>query len=70
MGADWEQAGDLFPNANVVSVDAAFRLHAEAWFSQHGIIITRVLTDDGGCYRSRDFTTALGPKIAHKRDLR
>ncbi len=46
---------------------AAFWLRAHAWFTDHQITITRVLTDNGACYRSRDFTTALGPNITHKR---
>ena len=39
---------------------AAFWQRAEAFFAAHDIAITRVLTDNGSCYRSRDFTTALG----------
>ena len=43
---------------------AAFWRRAHAWFTDHAITITRVLTDNGACYRSRDFATALGPNIA------
>jgi transposase InsO family protein len=45
---------------------ASFWLRAEAWFTSCGITVRRVLTDNGGCYRSRDFVAALGP-ITHKR---
>jgi transposase InsO family protein len=39
---------------------AAFWARAAAFFSAHGITVDRVLTDNGGCYRSRAFTRALG----------
>jgi transposase InsO family protein len=39
---------------------AAFWQRAEAFFAAHDITVTRVLTDNGSCYRSRDFNTALG----------
>ena len=45
---------------------AGFWLRARDWFAGHGITVRRVLTDNGSCYRSRDFTAALGP-ITHKR---
>jgi transposase InsO family protein len=45
---------------------AAFWRRAEAWFAGCGITVQRVLTDNGSCYRSRDFAAALGP-ITHKR---
>ncbi|HEU4912439.1 MAG TPA: IS481 family transposase [Actinomycetes bacterium] len=47
---------------------AAFWTRAHAWFAAHGIPVQRVLTDNGGCYRShlwRDTLTALG--IQHLR---
>jgi transposase InsO family protein len=47
---------------------AAFITRAHAWFTRHGITIARVLTDNGGCYRShlwRDTLTDLG--VTHKR---
>jgi hypothetical protein len=31
---------------------AGFLTRAHAWFADHGVIIQRVLTDNGGCYRS------------------
>lgn len=47
---------------------AAFWQRAQAFFSNHGITVARVLTDNGSCYRSRlwrDTLTAAG--IVHKR---
>jgi transposase InsO family protein len=44
---------------------AAFWKRAETWFRLHGIVVKRVLTDNGGCYRSREFNEALGD-IVHK----
>ena len=43
--------------------DSAFWVRANAFFESHGITVTRVLTDNGSCYRSRAFTTALGEAI-------
>lgn len=37
---------------------AAFCLRAVAFFSEHGICVERVLTDNGSCYRSRDWLAA------------
>jgi transposase-like protein len=31
---------------------AEFLARAPAWFADHGVVIQRVLTDNGGCYRS------------------
>jgi transposase InsO family protein len=45
---------------------AAFWTRAHAYFSSCGIAVTRVLTDNGSCYRSHVFRDALGP-IKHKR---
>jgi transposase InsO family protein len=45
---------------------AAFWLRAQAWFASYGIQVRRVLTDNGACYRSKDFAAALG-QIVHKR---
>jgi transposase InsO family protein len=39
----------------------AFWRRAEQFFKDHGIKVERVLTDNGSCYRSNDFTEALGP---------
>src|SRR5205085_8057239 len=38
---------------------AAFWHRAEAWFRAHGIIVERVLSDNGFCYGGRPFTNAL-----------
>jgi transposase InsO family protein len=38
----------------------AFWQRARSFFADHDITIERVLTDNGSCYRSRDFATALG----------
>jgi transposase InsO family protein len=46
---------------------AAFWTRANAFFTDHGIIVKRVLTDNGSCYRSTAFADALGPGIVHKR---
>jgi transposase InsO family protein len=39
---------------------AGFWLRAAAYFASMGIVVEGVLTDNGSCYRSRDFATALG----------
>jgi transposase InsO family protein len=44
---------------------AAFWRRAEAWFAAHGIVVERVLTDNGFCYRGQLFNEALGT-IVHK----
>ena len=47
--------------ANELGVTAAgFWDRATAFFARHGIDPERVLTDNGSCYRSREFATALG----------
>jgi transposase InsO family protein len=46
---------------------AAFWGRASAWLAHHGIVVRRVLTDNGSCYRSRVFADALGPTVTHKR---
>jgi transposase InsO family protein len=46
---------------------AAFWNRAATYFAGCGITVRRVLTDNGGCYRSIPFAQALGPDIAHKR---
>ncbi len=47
---------------------AAFWSRANAYFADAGITVRRVLTDNGACYRSRDFALALaGHAITHKR---
>jgi transposase InsO family protein len=44
---------------------AAFWRRAEAWFAAHGIVVERVLTDNGFCYRGRLFNEALG-QVKHR----
>ena len=46
---------------------AGFWARAHAFFAAHDITVRRVLTDNGSCYRSKEFASALGPEIAHKR---
>ncbi len=46
---------------------AGFWARANAFFAAHGITVRRVLTDNGSCYRSKEFAAALGPGITHKR---
>lgn len=47
--------------------------HATTWFTDHGVTIERVLTDNGSCYRShawRDACTDLGITPKHTRPYR
>ena len=46
---------------------AEFWRRANVFFAEHGIIVKRVLTDNGNCYRSQTFADALGSTISHKR---
>jgi transposase InsO family protein len=46
---------------------ADFWKRANAYFESVGITVTRVLTDNGSCYRSKLFAEALGEGIKHKR---
>jgi transposase InsO family protein len=43
-----------------------FWLRANAWFASNGIVVHKVLTDNGSCYRSHVFRDALGD-IEHRR---
>lgn len=45
---------------------AEFWLRANTWFTRNGIVVRKVLTDNGACYRSRTFAEALGD-IEHRR---
>jgi hypothetical protein len=45
---------------------AEFWTRASAWFLSCGITVHAVLTDNGSCYRSRDFAAALDT-VQHKR---
>jgi transposase InsO family protein len=47
---------------------AAFLARAHAWFAAAGITIERVLSDNGACYRSRNWAAVCAELgIAHKR---
>jgi transposase InsO family protein len=47
---------------------AGFMTRAISFFADHGVTIERVLTDNGSCYRSREFTAVLADAgIAHRR---
>ena len=46
----------------------AFWQRANAFFTDHGITVERVLTDNGACYKSKLFTQTLAAAgIAHKK---
>ena len=45
---------------------SAFWRPAQAFFAAVGIDVERVLTDNGSCYRSREFAAALGG-VVHSR---
>jgi transposase InsO family protein len=45
---------------------AGFWRRATAFFAALGVDVERVLTDNGSCYRSRDFAAALG-EVVHSR---
>jgi transposase InsO family protein len=45
---------------------AKFWSRANAWFTQCGITVEKVLTDNGSCYRSKAFAETLGA-IEHRR---
>jgi transposase InsO family protein len=45
-----------------------FWARARVWFAGHGITqITRVITDNGSCYRSKAFTRATSHAVRHQR---
>ena len=46
---------------------AAFWRRAHAFFADAGISVRAVMTDNGACYRSRDFAAALGQHVKHRR---
>ncbi len=46
---------------------AGFWRRAQAWFAAHGVVVQRVLSDNGFCYRGRLFNQALAEGgIAHR----
>jgi transposase InsO family protein len=54
---------EVHPNEQGTTA-AGFWTRAVEFFNDHGIGIERVLTDNGSCYRSRDFARALG-EVSH-----
>jgi transposase InsO family protein len=56
---------EVLPNEQAMTA-AEFWVRANAFFASHGIAVERVLTDNGACYRSGVFATALG-KVGHSR---
>lgn len=58
---------EILPDERAATA-AAFWSRAQAWFAGHGITVQAVLTDNGSCYRSRDFTGLLAVQgIRHRR---
>ena len=49
---------------------AGFWLRAEAFFRGHGVTVVEVLTDNGACYRSRDWAHALAATCTRHRRTR
>lgn len=45
---------------------ASFWARARAFFTDAGVTITGVMTDNGPCYRSHAFAEALGPSVKHR----
>ena len=45
---------------------AGFWTRAQAYFASADIVVRRVLTDNGSCYRSHAFADALGDNVTHK----
>lgn len=45
---------------------AGFWHRAQAFYASLGITVQRVMTDNGSCYRSKTFNTALGKSVKHK----
>jgi transposase InsO family protein len=47
---------------------AEFLARAKVWFAAHGIThIHRVVTDNGACYRSKDFARIVGKRTRHQK---
>jgi transposase InsO family protein len=49
---------EMLPDEKATSA-ACFLLRAADWFGRHGVTISRVMTDNGGCYRSHLFRTTV-----------
>ncbi|WGH89867.1 IS481 family transposase [Auritidibacter ignavus] len=56
---------EILPNERQDTA-AAFWQRAQAFFTDAGITVTAVITDNGSCYRSRLFNDTLGPEIKHR----
>jgi len=56
---------ELLPDEQAQTA-AEFWTRARTWFATHGVLVHRVLTDNGACYRSRLFAQALAG-TEHKR---
>lgn len=50
---------EILPNERSISA-TAFLKRAVAWFKAQGVTVHRVMTDNGACYISKDFTAASG----------
>ena len=48
---------EILPDEKAASA-SCFLIRAVGWFKRHGVKVDRVLTDNGGCYRSGLFKTA------------
>ncbi|GAA3666528.1 hypothetical protein GCM10022202_30940 [Microbacterium marinilacus] len=46
---------------------AGFWIRARDFFAEQNIVVAAVMTDNGSCYRSRDFAAALGDHVKHRR---
>lgn len=46
---------------------ASFWIRARAFFAEHDVTVTAVMTDNGACYRSHVFAAALGATVKHHR---
>ncbi|RLK47532.1 IS481 family transposase [Microbacterium telephonicum] len=46
---------------------ASFWIRARAFFADHDVTVTAVMTDNGACYRSHVFAAALGDAVKHRR---
>jgi transposase InsO family protein len=58
---------EVLPDEQAVTA-AAFWTRAQAFFARHGITVQRVLTDNGACYRSRQWHQQLTDAgISHRR---
>ena len=58
---------EILPDEQAATAAAWWR-RAVAWFAAHGVTVERVLTDNGSCYRSRDWaTTCADLGVRHKR---